>query len=226
MIKIKRMTLPFVVYFCFLLFQAVPTGLFSVTNATNSVQNAIATNATVAVKTTNDLKLTVGEIPLIRGVKWNMSVGEIKAREKQGALIDEFEMDRETTVSYKCMVGEFSLSNEWPMNLTYFLYEGKLYSILGNFISTNETLVETVYRSAVDHYTALLGRPKLADPFRNVTAWDTNGTMLTLFLGPTFMSYRKTMFTIQFDGPDSQDIRLKLEKTHNEQFRDYEDLTN
>lgn len=169
---------------------------------------------------------TNGEIPLVHGVKWDMAPAEIKAREKQSALIDEFEMDRETTISYKSSLSDFSVSNEWPMNLTYFLFDGKLYSILCNILSTNEEFLQSCYQTAAEHYTVLLGQPKLKDHFRNVTAWDTNGTMLTLLLGPTFMSYRKTMLTIQFDGPEAQDIRMKLEKIRNEEFREKESLTN
>lgn len=222
--KIKSLRPSLTVIFIYLL--AVPPNLFPATSVTNPVVVTNATGVTNTAKPGIKTNTMLGEVPLIHGVKWNMAPVEIKAREKQGSLIDEFEMDRETTISYRNAIGEFSLSNEWPMNLTYFLFEGKLYSILGNYISTNEELVDRVYRSAVEHYTALLGRPKLADAFRNVTAWETNGTMLTLFLGPHFMSYRKNIFTIQFDGPDSQDIRLKLEKTRNEQFNDMESLTN
>jgi hypothetical protein len=135
-------------------------------------------------------------------------------------------MDNETTISYRGFFDENGVSNRWPMNISYFLFNGKLYSILCNYISTNEPSVISNFHGAVEYYRGVYGTPKLTDDFRNITAWETNGTFLSIMLGTTFMNARKTMFSIQFDSPDAQDIRLKLDRIRNEQFREKENLTN
>jgi hypothetical protein len=175
---------------------------------------------------TSGTNAALADIPLIHGVRWDMGARSIRAAEKNGTLIDDFEMDNETTVSFRSFFEEEGSSNRWPVNISYFLFNGKLYSILCNYLSTNEASVISNFHEAIDHFGKIYGKPKLTDNFRNITAWETNGTVLSIILGPSAMVSRKTMFSIQFDSPDAQDIRLKLDRIRSDQFKEKENLTN
>lgn len=159
------------------------------------------------------------DIPLFHGFRWGMSVPEVKKLAKStdegGGFPDEFEMDGETTLSYRTV---FSERLPLPVLVSCFFYRDRLFSVLVNYRSTNENQLVESHRETLALIRELYGKPKLSDGFRNLTAWETNGTVVSVALGPSGFGARKIVMTVQYDGPESPDIRLRLEKIRSEEF--------